>query len=220
MKLTIFNGSPRGGAGNTQALVTPLIKGFEEIPGNSSEVIFLRGVKDEEALRQAFADSELVFLAFPLYTDAMPAVVKEFIEALQPLCGSQGNPAVGFMVISGFPEGIHSTFVKRYLEKLAARLGCRCFGTIIKGNSEGIRWGSEKNNRTLFQSFHSCGKSLAETGTFDNKVLETLAQPMRMPKAVQVAISLASRLGLANKGWDDMLRGNKAYEKRFDRPYI
>ena len=88
---------------------------------------------------QAFAGAECVLLGFPLYTDAMPGMVKHFIEALEPLAGRKDNPSLGFLVQSGFPEGLHSRYVERYLEKLAERLGCPYLGTIVKGNGEGVR---------------------------------------------------------------------------------
>jgi len=36
---------------------------------------------------------------------------------------SRGNPPLGFIVQSDFPEGLHWRYVERYLEKLAARSG-------------------------------------------------------------------------------------------------
>jgi len=55
----------------------------------------------------------------------MPGIVKVFIESLEPLCSREGNPDVGFIVQSGFPEAIHSRYVEKYLEKPSLRLGCR-----------------------------------------------------------------------------------------------
>jgi len=89
-------------------------------------------VKSTDEFVQAFAEAECAWLGFPLYTDAMPGIVKHFIDALEPLAGRKNNPPLGFLVQSGFPEGLHSRYVERYLEKLAARLGSPTWGRLSK----------------------------------------------------------------------------------------
>ena len=64
-------------------------------------------MKQTSELVEAFARPNAPVIGFPLYTDAMPAVVKYFIEALEPLVGRRDNPPIGFLVQSGFPEGLH-----------------------------------------------------------------------------------------------------------------
>jgi len=51
----------------------------------------------------------------------------------------EDNPSLGFLVQSGFPEGLHSRYVERYLESWQKRLGCPYLGTIVKGQREGVR---------------------------------------------------------------------------------
>ena len=138
MRLTVFNGSPRGKGSNTKFLLEHFLNGFMTTDGNSYEMVYLNRLKDSDKFIKFFQEAEQVLLAFPLYTDAMPAMVKTFIESLEPLCGREGNPDIGFIVQSGFPEAIHSRYIERYLEKLAIRLGCRYIGTVIKGGVEGI----------------------------------------------------------------------------------
>ena len=123
MKLAVFNGSPRGKDSNTKVLLEHFINGFMKTDGNTYEVAYLIRVKDRGSFINLFQEAEQVLLAFPLYDDAMPAIVKTFIESLEPLCRREGNPDIGFIVQSGFPEAIHSRYVERYLAKLAARLG-------------------------------------------------------------------------------------------------
>lgn len=219
MKLTVFNGSPRGSASNTQVLMGRFIEGFLETPGNTAEIVCLRDEKDRARLVRMFEDCDAAMLAFPLYTDTTPAVVKEFIESLQPLCSRPGNPALGYCVISGFPEAVHTQGVQRYLEKLAAMLGCRYIGTITKGNAEGVRWGSEKGNAALFEAFRRFGRDLAQSGSFSETALAEVAGPVKFSKAMAAVFSIVSWLGLSNVGWDKMLKGNNAFEKRYDKPY-
>jgi multimeric flavodoxin WrbA len=121
-RLTLFNGSPRGARGNTPIFLREFAAGF----GGETETHHLIQLKQTGQHVQAFAAAECVLIGLPLYTDAMPGSVKQFFEALEPLAGRKGNPPVGFLVQSGFPEGLHSRYVERYLEKLAARLGFKC----------------------------------------------------------------------------------------------
>ena len=132
-RVTVFNGSPRGKKGNTPIMLDEFMKGF----GGEYEIHHLIKTKDLEKQTQAFADAKCVWLGFPLYTDGMPAVVKTFIEALEPFKGREHNPPIGFLVQSGFPEGLHSRYVERYLVGLAARLGSVYLGTIVKGIRRG-----------------------------------------------------------------------------------
>jgi hypothetical protein len=66
---------------------------------------------------QAFTEAETVLIAHPLYTDAMPVIVKDFIEQLKPFVGRESNPTLGFILQSGFVEAAHSRYVVRYWQK-------------------------------------------------------------------------------------------------------
>ncbi len=183
--------------------------------GNTYELAYLNRVKDSDNFIKLFRDAEQVLLAFPLYTDAMPAIVKTFIESLEPLCGKEGNPDIGFIVQSGFPEAIHSRYVERYLEKLAVRLRCRYKGTVVRGGVEGIRALPAKMTRKLFKSFYELGKSFGETGEFDEQIVLKLTRGEKLTKFQFWIFKL-----FGHKYWNSMLKKNNAFEKRFDKPYI
>jgi len=216
MRLTVFNGSPRGTDSNTKVLLEHFTNGFMKNDGNTYELAYLVHINDRDGFIKLFQEAEHVLLAFPLYTDAMPAVVKTFIESLEPLCGRQGNPDIGFIVQSGFPEPNHSRYVERYLEKLARRMGCKYKGTIIRGGVEGIRMTPDWMNRSLFKSFYKLGKAFGETGESDKQIVFKLSQPERLTKFYFWIL----RLIMHKLYWDKMLKKNKAFEKRFARPYV
>jgi NAD(P)H-dependent FMN reductase len=228
VRLTVFNGSPRGKRGNTQVFLEHYLRGFgtqatqpkgcDASAGNSYEIFYLNRVRDTERFVQAFAEAEHVLLAFPLYTDAMPGLVKAFFEALEPLCGRQGNPDIGFIVQSGFPEAAHSRYVERYLEKLASRLGCRYVGTMVKGGGEGARVVPDQY-RKPFEIFCQLGKTFGETGQFDQALLRRLAKPERYPRILGPLFQWFLKTKLATSHWDSQLRENGAYEERFAQPY-
>lgn len=215
MKLTVFNGSPRGKRSNTKVLSEHFTNGFMTIDGNTYEMVHLNRLKDSDKFVKSFQEAEQVLLAFPLYTDAMPAMVKTFIESLEPLCDRADNPNIGFIVQSGFPEAIHSQYVERYLKKLAIRLGCKYIGTVIKGGVEGIQARPAWMTRKVFKCFYELGKTFGKTGEFDEQIVRKLAQPIRMPKFGLLLV----KIGLPNFYWDSMLKKNNAFEKRFDKPY-
>ena len=215
-RLTLFNGSPRGRKGNTPIFLREIAQGF----GGPHEMHHLVRLTETAQMVQAFARAECVLFGFPLYTDAMPGIVKHFIEALQPLVGRAGNPPMGFVVQSGFPEGLHSRYVERYLEKLAARLGSPYLGAVVKGSGEGVRVMPEAANRNLFDNLQAVGASLASQGCFDASALRQIAAPERYSPLLGPVFQVFLRLPMAHAYFDDMLKKNGAYEDRFARPFV
>jgi len=221
VKLTVFNGSPRGKGSSTKILLEHFMNGFMATNGNTYELAYLVRVKDSDNFIKLFQEAENVLLAFPLYADAMPAIVKTFIESLEPLCGRETNPDIGFIVQGGFPEAIHSRYVERYLEKLASRLGCRYIGTIIKGGCEGVWRRPAKRTKKLFEAFYQLGQIYGEAGRFDEQLIHKLAQPESFPELIVPLLKLLLiKIGLANFYWNPLLKKNSAFEKRFAKPYV
>jgi FMN-dependent NADH-azoreductase len=103
MKVTIFNGSPRGRKGNTHIMVKEFSKGVEQA-GAEVENIFLvkqkiqacRGcfgcwvktpgrcvIKDDmAALTQKFSESDIVVFATPVHVDNVTGIMKNFMDRL------------------------------------------------------------------------------------------------------------------------------------------
>ncbi len=214
-RLALFNGSPRGRKGNTPLMLEQFALGF----GRPAETYHLIRMKETDQMVTAFAQADCVILGFPLYTDAMPGSVKHFIEALQPLVGRKGNPALGFLVQSGFPEGLHSRYVERYLEKLAERLGSPYLGTIVKGGGEGTRIMPPSMTQGLFANLQALGAGLAANGRFDPEILKMVAKPERFPAILGPVFKIFLRLPVAHSYFDNLLRQNGKYEQRFARPF-
>jgi len=214
--LTLFNGSPRGPHGNSPIFLEQVAKGF----GGTYQMHHLVNVKDTEKHVRAFSAAEAAWIAFPLYTDSMPALVKHFIEALEPLVGKGSNPPLGFIVQSGFPEALHSRYVERYLEKLASRLGSPYLGTIVKGNGEGVRIMPPQMTRKLFNDLQALGACLARGESLKANILARIARPERFPPIFEPIFKLILRAPFVHGYFDDMLIKNGVYEKRFDQPFI
>lgn len=217
MKLTIINGSPRTVAtSNTNLLLQRFGEGFQAAPGNRVETVHLRSPGGIEKAVAAFGEAEAVLIGFPLYTDAMPGIVKELIEALSSYRGQSGNPALMFLVQSGFPEGSHTRHLVPYLEKLARRLGCDYRGTIRKGGVEGIRIQPPLMTRTLFEQMRTLGAGVARTGKLDEAILRKLAGKERLSRVRLIVASKVSELLF----WNPQLKKNGAFERRFAKPCL
>ena len=219
-RLTVFNGSPRGRKGNTPILLSHFSKGFTSINGNNVEVFHLNRLNDLDSHRQAFAQAECVLLGFPLYTDAMPGMVKAFIDRLEAFGELEANPPILFLVQSGFPEAAHSRYVQRYLEKLAERLHSPYLGTMVKGSGEGLRLMPEEMNTDLFENLQQLGKGFAADGRLDPERLTKLSNRERYPRYLAPVYRLLAHTPLLNFYWDMQLKQNNAYERRFARPYL
>jgi NAD(P)H-dependent FMN reductase len=219
MKLALFNGSPRGKGSNTKILLEHFTRGFTETEENKVETAYLVKVDEMEELIEMFQDAERVILAFPLYTDAMPGIVKHYIDNLEILCGKENNPEIGFIVQSGFPEAHHSRFVEKYLEKLARRLKCKYLGTVIKGGVEGIQIQPPRMTKNLFDSFYRLGLQFGKTGVFDEGIVRSLAKRERLSPFYRFIFRTLALTGITNYYWNTQLKKNNAYGKRFDRPF-
>jgi len=106
MKITVFNGSPRGKNGNTNRIVEAFLRGAEKA-GAETENIFLveKTIEhclgcfncwdttpgkcsrndDVEALHSIFLASDFVVLASPVYTDNITSILKKFLERILSL---------------------------------------------------------------------------------------------------------------------------------------
>jgi hypothetical protein len=218
MRLQIFNGSPRGKGSNSTVLTRAFAKGFfgtENFPQEEFREFFLANPGDFQGALQAFSEESTVLLAFPIYTDSMPGIVKDFIEALQPYRGSCTATKTIFLVQTGFPEETHTRPMRDYLLKLARRLGAPSPGVIRMGGGEGTRnqAQSRRGKKTLHR-YEELGRLYAETGELDQNILELLKGTSKLPSLLAPFI-----LPLANYFfWDRQLKKNGAYAKRFDRP--
>jgi NAD(P)H-dependent FMN reductase len=219
MKLTVINGSPRGQKSSTTRLMTPLMKGFDSVPGGESEMIYLNHKLGEEKLAEIWQTSDVIFLAFPLYVDAMPGQVKGFIESLQVFKGSRHPPVLAFFVHSGFPEAIHSRFVERYLAKLSIRLGCPHAGTIVKGGSEGMQLMPDKSIQPLLSKMEMLGVALGKTKLLEAQLVKEIAGMERIPRFMGLFFPLLAKFGVFDGYWNSQLKANNAYHDRFARPY-
>jgi hypothetical protein len=200
-------------------MLTHLAAGWQAVTSAEPVVLHLAKHADFETAVTAFPAAQTVVLAMPLYTDSMPGLVAEFIEALEPLVGREANPRLGFLVQSGFPEALHSRGLERYLAKLAVRLGSPYAGTIVRGGGESLQAMPDQALGKLFGQLATLGGELACDGTFDPATLAQVAGRERFSPAGAAAMSLAFKVPFAQFYWSGQLKKNGAWDKRFNAPY-
>jgi len=219
MTLAILNGSPRRQKSNSKILTEHFLSGYRSRKADENVLTgYLAETQKKEENLEKFNQADTVIIIFPLYTDCMPGIVKEFFEHIAAL-EIRKPKKIGFIVQSGFPEAIHSIYLEKYLEKLIRRLHCDSMGVVIKGGVEGIQVMPESMTRKLYRKFNQLGSYFAHTGQFDPQIIESLRSPFRMSAIRRLGFRVFSITGLQNFYWNSHLKKHGAFEKRFDRPY-
>jgi multimeric flavodoxin WrbA len=220
--LLLLNGSPRGERSNSMKMLVRIAEGWQQGGGQTPEVLHLAQRACFERAVAAFAESDVVLLGMPLYTDAMPALVMTYIEALAPRVAfkqAAGNPTLAFLVQSGFPEALHSRPLERYLEKLARRLNSPYAGTIVRGGGESLQMMPEEANKKLWTRLRTLGEQLAHDGRFSPAELKAVAGTERFSAFAAVLLSIAAKLPIVQFYWNMKLKKNGAWKRRFAAPY-
>ncbi|MGD0346597.1 MAG: NAD(P)H-dependent oxidoreductase [Terracidiphilus sp.] len=221
--LVLLNGSPRGERSSSMKMLKRVAEGWVRGGGAPPEVLHLVRRAQFERAVGAFAGADVVLLGMPLYTDAMPALVKAYIEALAPRVEAAraggANPTLAFLVQGGFPEALHSRPLERYLEKLASRLGSHYAGTIVRGGGEALQSMPEQANRKLWARLQALGEQLARDGRFGAAELKAVAGIEHFSRFGAFLASLACRIPVFQFYWNGMLKKNGVWEQRFAAPY-
>src|SRR6056297_1838018 len=206
-KLVIYNGSPRRSGSNS----TLILKKVVEALGDQVEIRDLKEGAKWEEWAEAFKNEKHTMFFMPLYVHAMPSHVMGFIEKLQ---ASEGS--ISFFVQSGFPESGQSHYLEAYFEQLALKLGRTYLGTAIKGGVEGVQMRPVRNQEKMMEHMVKAIVNLVHEGKFDLTDIRQLAMPVRFGKGVAMVVKLFAKMGALNGYWNQQLKKNNAYEKRFD----
>jgi len=221
--LLLLNGSPRGERSNSMKMLFQIAEGWNHAGGSAPEVLHLARPAGFERAVAAFFEAEIVLLGMPLYTDAMPGIVKFFIEAIGERAkaepAAQTKPTLGFLVQCGFPEALHMRCVARYLEKLALRLGSPYAGTILRGGGEIVASMPTEANEKLWKGLRTLGAQLASNNRFGDAELNAVKGVERLPWLAAPLLTLAAKLHLVEFMWNGQLKENGVWERRFAAPY-
>jgi multimeric flavodoxin WrbA len=175
---------------------------------------------DPAAARAAFLAADEVLVAFPLYADFVPGILKEFLDSLIGLeTGALRGKRVAWIVHSGFPESRQSETAAAWLPRATARLGMECAGVLVKGGSEGFRMMPPQMTSVARRQFAAAGHSLVSTGSFDQSLALSLAHPSKIGFLRLGVMAVMKAMGLADGYWNMMLKKHGAMARRFDAPY-
>ncbi|MBN2878749.1 MAG: hypothetical protein JXN65_03870 [Clostridia bacterium] len=215
MKLSIYNGSPRGSSSNSDVFSDLLAEGM----GNSIEISKYY-LKDTAKHQQIINDvSDCYFVVFPLYADLAPYAVKVFFEKMEENKEIYSGKPIYFFIHSGFPEAKQSRLLERYLKYFCKIIGAECKSVCIMGNSEGVRHlnrTSKRYNRIKFY-MHSFAQDIINDRQFNEEGIRFFHMMETLPKPVLFIFRHFP--SIFNKGFDIMIKKKGAYEKRFDKPY-
>jgi hypothetical protein len=222
MKLVVFNGSPRREKGNSRILLDKFLQGFETA-GGTFEIYYLKDLNEHQRYAELFFQADAVLLAFPLYTDAMPGIVKAFMDELKmhrPSSDETGaRKQLFFLVHSGFPEAKHTTPVSLYLMKLAKRLNYDCPGVIQKGGSEGMQDMPARAREKIYRLFFQLGSIYGQTGKLDGECLQKIRGMEKIPWYLFPVLWVLQISGVFDLMFNKELKKHGSFAKRYDQPY-
>jgi len=214
-EILIINGSPRGKASNTQKLVNAFQKGYMSRCNEEIQVCFIAS-NMENAITH-YVKAKKIILFFPMYTDAMPGLVKEFLEHIHGIDSSGKH--IGFVIQSGFPEGIQTEALARYMKRFAERIHAHHIGTVRKGGVESIRVLPLSMRITLHRNFKTLGNYFAETNEFPEKLCAKMLRPYKLRWVRKWFMTLLGKKTPINLYWMYHFMKYKSMKNRWAKPY-
>lgn len=218
MRLLALNASPRGKRSNSSIILGWILEGWNEAGASPySRLDLTQGLEPAlEGVRQA----DTILVVFPLYTDFVPGILKDFFDHLAALPQeSLRGKSLACVVHSGFPESAQSEGAAAWLERAAARLGLGFAGCLIKAGSEGFMMMPPQMTAKVADQFRAGGAGLAASGRFPEEVRANLAWPRRLSPVGRLVFRVLGLTGLSNFYWNSQLKRHGAYADRFAAPY-
>ena len=224
MRWVAYNGSPRGPKSNTHVMLERIREGIATEGQEEWEEIFLNRTQYHDQAATRITGAKGIVFGYPLYTDSMPAVMIRFLETLCTKSIAAGvmrdndMPAL-FLVHSGFSDGVHTAHLREVHERLCDAIGLRYVGTIRKPGSEGVRLMPPAMQKRLFTVLRNAGEALVNNGDVVAGTHDELVRHERFGAFQKFVLRLGATLGVTNMYWNQMLKKNGAWEKRFNAPY-
>lgn len=214
MKTLIINASPKGNAKNCNSRI--ISEKFVSGMTNPCEIRCIAN-EDMEKLALYMENFDTVIFVLPLYIHAMPGIMMEFIEHLEP--AKHEGKSLGFIVQAGYIETSQHKYVERYFELLAKQLNYNYLGTVSKGEAAAI-YMFPKMFKKVLKTFYELGVNFEKTGTFDEKIVAMFKSPYELTKFKARLYQFCCDIGLNNFGWHSKLKKNNAFDKRLDTPFL
>lgn len=138
MKVLILNASPKS-KGSASAFYSSLLRLF--LPRCKIKTCPLRGIKDHAQVFSHLPWADAVVISSPLYVDAAPAHIVDFLEQAEPLCREQSLHFRLYALSNcGFIEGRQNEPHLRIYEAWCQHTGISWGGGLGLGGGVILRW--------------------------------------------------------------------------------
>ena len=214
MKLAIINGSPRGKSSNSNRLSDWICGSMDE----NTEVtkVFASEVRKHNELVITISGCDYFLFIFPLYTDAMPGVLKAFMEKMEAEKSSFSEKPVSFIVHSGFPESSQSITVERYTKLFASIMGMKYISGVRMGGSEALQVAPDNFFGKKKEAFETLGRNIENGKPFDSDSVALLSKTRKFNGLVKFLIN---HTNLNDMYFINRLKKNGVHKDLYARPY-
>lgn len=138
MKVLILNASPKT-KGSTSAFYSSLLRLF--LPGCEVKTCPLRGTRDHTLAFSRLSWADAVIISSPLYVDAAPAHIVDFLAQAEPLCREHSLRFKLYALSNcGFIEGRQNELHLRIYEAWCQCAGISWGGGLGLGGGVILRW--------------------------------------------------------------------------------
>ncbi len=138
MKVLILNASPKT-KGSASAFYSSLLRPF--LPGCEVKICPLRGTRDHALAFSHLPWADAVVISSPLYVDAAPAHIIDFLEQTEPFCREHSLHFRLYALSNcGFIEGHQNELHLRIYEAWCQRTGISWGGGLGLGGGVILRW--------------------------------------------------------------------------------
>jgi len=210
MKTLIINGSPNARKGNSDILCRCFVKGM-----SAQLEIRYAAEEDPRVLADYMDEFDSWLFFFPLYTNAMPGILKRLFEYMRP----DQKKSAGYFVQSGFEEAAQSDYLCAILRNLNKRMGYQDLGLVVAGGMAGVRYMPPWMNRKVFARLERAGMLYEQNGAFAEETIRVFGKRYRYTAFQLKRNRFLHKTGITDIFWNSMLKKNDAFDKRFDKPF-
>jgi len=230
MQFLAINGSPKPVNSNTGVMLQTIVNEMEHVCKTKSIKIKSDNTLD---VMDALLQADHVILGLPLYGNAMPAQVLEFLSILHDEVKSSSilkdtldKKSIGFLVQYGFKEAVHARPLEAYLKSYVELLGAKYSGTIIKGGCDGLYTQKDKRQgKQILDELKNLMVRYKEKHLFDPVQLKDFSAPETQDKkksvfAMKLFVKVANQFYWKKKLTTNGVSEADSFARPYARPYV